>query len=112
MLFTGRDSEGNKSLENHLAELVAVLGPPPLELLRRSLVAEEFFDIDSDGNGDGASKASTSIPSRSLEDSEKRLEGQSKALFLQFIRKMLQWEPEKRPTAAELLENPWLTSKD
>lgn len=28
--------------------------------------------------------------------------------FLRFMRKMLQWEPEKRSTASELLDDEWI----
>jgi serine/threonine protein kinase len=43
-----------------------------------------------------------------LEDSVLSLEGEDKRLFLDFIKKMLQWLPEDRKTAKELLEDPWL----
>jgi len=36
------------------------------------------------------------------------LEGEEKRLFLSFVSKMLQWLPEDRKTAKELLEDPWL----
>ena len=48
------------------------------------------------------------VPTQTLEDFEERLEGQSKELFLDFIRDMLKWNPEERKTAAQLLEDPWL----
>lgn len=34
--------------------------------------------------------------------------GEDKRLFLDFARKMLRWEPEERPTAKELYNDPWL----
>ena len=43
-----------------------------------------------------------------LEDSVLSLEGEDKRLFLDFIKQMLQWLPEDRKTAKELLEDPWL----
>lgn len=52
------------------------------------------------------------IPEISFEASEENLEGENKALFLEFVRKMLRWVPEERQTAAELLKDPWLTSGD
>ena len=32
------------------------------------------------------------------------------ANFLQFMKRILVWEPEKRATASELLADPWLAS--
>ena len=46
-----------------------------------------------------------------LEGSILSLEGEDKRLFLDFIKKMLQWLPEERKTAKELLEDPWLQEK-
>lgn len=51
------------------------------------------------------------IPALSLESSEENLEGRRKELFLQFMRKMLQWAPEDRQSAAELLHEPWLNDE-
>lgn len=36
------------------------------------------------------------------------LEGEEKEKFLSFVRKMLQWLPEKRMSAQQLLDDPWL----
>lgn len=44
-----------------------------------------------------------------LEERETTLEGlQERGAFLRFMRKMLQWEPEKRSSAKELAEDEWL----
>ncbi|KAK9384674.1 kinase-like domain-containing protein [Lipomyces mesembrius] len=103
-LFTAEDGNGQNSNVHHLAEMVALLGPPPTEFLQRSDYASEFFD--DDGNWEGGIE----IPPMSLEDFEKNLHGSSKVPFLQFMRKMLQWAPEARPSAKELLSDPWLTA--
>ena len=51
-------------------------------------------------------------PSETLEDIETTLlsEGdmEDRKLFLQFMRKMLQWEPEKRSRAKDLAEDEWI----
>lgn len=36
------------------------------------------------------------------------IEGEKKEEFLKFVRKMLQWLPEKRLSAKQLLDEPWL----
>ena len=43
-----------------------------------------------------------------LADSVPSLEAGDKEEFLNFAQKMLQWLPEKRKSAKELLEDPWL----
>jgi hypothetical protein len=44
-----------------------------------------------------------------LEERETTLEGlEEREAFLRFMRKMLQWEPEKRSSAKELAEDEWI----
>ncbi|KAH2459352.1 hypothetical protein KXV25_006868 [Aspergillus fumigatus] len=47
------------------------------------------------------------IPNTSLERLEEKLNGNGQQSFLQFTRSMLQWTPETRKTAKELLKDPW-----
>ncbi|GAB7357326.1 hypothetical protein MBLNU459_g8284t2 [Dothideomycetes sp. NU459] len=101
-LFPARGPGGDKSTEYHLAEMTAILGPPPLDLLRRSETSKTYF------GDDGQWIAPAQIPEMDFETSERRLTGQDKVSFLSFIRKMLQWAPEARPDARELLDDPWL----
>lgn len=49
---------------------------------------------------------------RDLADTVTFYEGDQKQLFLDFARRMLQWDREKRSTAAELLEHPFLRFDD
>ncbi|KAJ5909550.1 protein kinase [Penicillium tannophilum] len=99
-LFHARDSNMNVSDSHHLAGMIAIMGLPPKEMLQNSEYAMKFFD--SDGAAD--------IPSVSLENLEKNLQDTQKSLFLCFMRKMLQWKPENRSSAKELLADPWLRS--
>ncbi|KAF3004512.1 hypothetical protein E8E15_000387 [Penicillium rubens] len=103
-LFYARDPEKKSSDTHHLAEMIAILGPPPKDVLHKSHYGDEFFDID--GNWKGA----VEIPPISLEKLEDHLQGPQQDLFLCFIRKMLQWRPEDRASAKELLSDPWLKS--
>jgi hypothetical protein len=43
-----------------------------------------------------------------LEKRETTLEGEDKESFLRMMRRMLQWEPEKRNSAKELAEDEWI----
>jgi hypothetical protein len=45
-LFKAEDSNGQDSNLHHLAEMVALLGPPPRDFLQHSNYASEFFDND------------------------------------------------------------------
>ncbi|CAK4029640.1 CMGC SRPK kinase [Lecanosticta acicola] len=104
-LFHGQDPDGEGySTRAHLAELIGTLGPPPKEFLRRGKRSHEFFDEQ------GNFIADVPVAQRSLEEAETRLEGSNKSQFLDFVRGMLQWRPEDRKTAKELLNDSWLNS--
>ncbi|KAF4633002.1 hypothetical protein G7Y89_g5128 [Cudoniella acicularis] len=104
-LFYGNDPSGKYLTRFHLAEVIGLLGPPPLDLIQRGVRSSEFFTEE------GKWKADVPIPQgTSLEGSEECLEGSNKEEFLAFVRGMLQWRPEDRKTAKQLLEDPWLKS--
>ncbi|KAF2099434.1 kinase-like protein [Rhizodiscina lignyota] len=97
------DEEGfGENDGDHLARIIALLGVPPGGLLDRAVVPDRYFDNDPDGNfwfcGD--------IPHVSLEGEEDVLQGEEKASFLRFISRCLQWRPEDRSSAAELVRDP------
>ncbi|KAL3466095.1 kinase-like domain-containing protein [Aspergillus heterothallicus] len=106
-LFYGDDPDGKGySTRAHLAEVVGILGPPPLDMLQRGKRSHEFF------TNDGKWKQDLDIPTGvSLELSEEFLEGRNKEMFLAFMRGMLQWRPEDRKTANDLLQDPWLNDQ-
>ncbi|KAK3324416.1 kinase-like domain-containing protein [Cercophora scortea] len=105
-MFYGQDPKENKYMTRaHLAEVTGMLGLAPLDLVQRGVRSKEFFTED------GKWKADVPIPEgMSLEASEENLEGENKRMFLNFMRGMLQWRPEDRKTAKELLDDPWLNS--
>lgn len=49
-------------------------------------------------------------PMFKLDDCISSMVGEEKALFISFVRRMLQWLPEDRDTAKELRKDPWLQS--
>ncbi|KAF2419577.1 protein kinase [Tothia fuscella] len=88
--------------ERHLAEMVALIGPPPRAFLKRSENCRKYWD--SDGNW----IAATPIPHKSFEMHEKRFNGKDQELFLQLLRKILRWLPEERPTAEDLYKDEFI----
>ncbi|GCB20607.1 serine/threonine-protein kinase SRPK [Aspergillus awamori] len=86
----------------HIAELVALLGPPSPEFLKKANMSWVFWD--ESGNW----KNLVPIPDRSFEKLAADIQGEDVEGFLKWLRLALQWNPEDRPTAVELLMDPWL----
>ncbi|KAH7333277.1 kinase-like domain-containing protein [Rhexocercosporidium sp. MPI-PUGE-AT-0058] len=90
-LFDARDANNETTNIMHLAEMIALLGSPPKSFVEGSPIVGDYFDKSRRWIGDN-------------------LTGKEKILFLQFMRKMLRWVPEKRMSAFDLLDDPWLNS--
>ncbi|KAJ6109130.1 kinase domain protein [Penicillium sp. IBT 16267x] len=103
-LFNALDEDGQYSASHHVAEMVAYMGLPSVEFLKRSPETQNVFDK----SGRRLDASGVAIPNITFDAAEKLLRGKSQALFLNFIRSMLQWEPEYRKPARALLEDPWL----
>ncbi|KAM3522144.1 hypothetical protein NHJ13051_005841 [Beauveria bassiana] len=98
--------DGHLNDEQHLAEMVSLLGPPPKAFLQRSSKCRQYWDSeDEPAKNQSNWIAATQIPVQSLESREKRLNGEDKALMLQFVRKILRWLPEDRSSAQDLFED-------
>ncbi|KAI4174630.1 MAG: hypothetical protein LQ343_002203 [Gyalolechia ehrenbergii] len=106
-MFNGRDPKQRRYMTRaHLADMMALMGPPPSELLKAGKRTAEFFDKD------GEWQAEIPVPARTcLQESEENLTGRNKEAFLRFVRKMVQWRPEDRQTANQLLEDDWLNGR-
>ncbi|CEL05515.1 hypothetical protein ASPCAL06633 [Aspergillus calidoustus] len=98
------NSRGRHEAFRHLALMVALIGPPPSDFVRRSETTEQCFDP----SGAWIAHHEEPIPNVSLEKLEKRLSGEEQELFLAFLKSMLKWMPEERQTAKQLLEHPFL----
>ncbi|KAG8632122.1 hypothetical protein KVT40_001262 [Elsinoe batatas] len=105
-LFDAReDGTGEYSALLHLREMHALLGPPPQSLLRNSPYAEAL--VDDRGL---LRDAPSSGEERDLARTVTKLGSEDKVEFLHIMRRMLQWHPDDRPSAAELLQDPWMKS--
>ncbi|RPD55439.1 putative CDK4/6 [Lentinus tigrinus ALCF2SS1-7] len=103
---TGAD-EADDDPRYHIAHMVSLLGPPQVDFLKRSETGVAWQYFDAQGNW----VSENGLPDDSLELSEDRLDGEKKAQFLRFVRKMVRWRPEDRATAQELMHDPWLLSR-
>ncbi|GAB7354241.1 hypothetical protein MBLNU459_g4778t2 [Dothideomycetes sp. NU459] len=101
-LFSARGEDGQYSECHHLAQMVAILGNPPLDFLRTSEKCLQYWDLD------GKWTHEVAIPEITLENCEKRLLGEDKEQFLTFMRKMLQWKPEDRSDCQDVFFDEWL----
>lgn len=86
----------------HIAELVSLLGPPPPAFLAKCPLSWVFWD--EAGNW----KNTVPLPDRSLEGLAADIQGEDVEGFLRWLRLALRWDPQERPTALELLMDPWL----
>ncbi|KAL4876551.1 protein kinase [Aspergillus karnatakaensis] len=121
------DAEDNYLAKSHLAEMIALLGPPPAKLLKKFKDRTETpWPFSASGaidkachnmqewfegpffNDDGKFLYEDLIPNRKLEDTIPFLEENERENFLSFARQMLTWQPKDRKTAAELFEHPFL----
>ncbi|KAK2765391.1 hypothetical protein FQN54_008237 [Arachnomyces sp. PD_36] len=101
-LFNARNEDKLLDDRLHLAEMMAIMGPPPKEFLERSESSRIFWDDNGHWRG------LAPIPEQNLETLAEGIEGKDIKGFLGFLRKILRWLPEERPTAGELLFDPWL----
>ncbi|KAI1182592.1 kinase-like domain-containing protein [Nemania serpens] len=88
--------------EQHLAQMVSLMGPPPKHFLERSPKCRKYWDED------GKWIAATPIPSRSFALRENRLSPADLTLFLAFIHKIFRWDPHERASPTELVKDPFL----
>lgn len=83
--------------------MITLLGAPPLSFINRGNLSHKFFNEHGEFKFDNLVGHSST-----LEQRETTLEGDEKADFLRFVRRMLQWEPENRSTAKSLAEDDWI----
>lgn len=107
------DGAGNSEARNddHLQSMIEVLGPMPERMLQ-AWGRRQYF-VDDDGN----------LLQKCIEDSLSDplefqiakykpicMSSEEALVFEDFLMSLFKYEPEKRPSAEELLQHPWLWS--
>lgn len=102
--FSARDSAGAYSTQAHVEEITALLGPFPARLLAQARLKNtgELFNVE--GNIQEPRLQKTVSLAQRFSD----LPMNEAPKFEALVRAMLTIDPEKRKTAKQLLEEPWL----
>ena len=129
-LFTGYVLFQNDSVQGLLARVLGIIGPIPEYMMKEGKLVSNFFTREGilyqEGSG-GNSSQSVSDASHKKNDN-KDSDGPIKinllipkktklkyrlktddAMFIDFVRSLLQVDPCRRPTAKEAMTHPWLT---
>ncbi|KAG6106268.1 hypothetical protein E4U14_004700 [Claviceps sp. LM454 group G7] len=115
VLFSGEASErGTWSAEDeHLARIVKVLGPFPSSLLKKGRRSAELFDEKGRlVRGPSLERSSLECILNGSVKPYKRPSDMSKKefdVFVDFLKGMLEIDPSKRKSAAQLLQHEWLS---
>ncbi|KFZ19035.1 hypothetical protein V502_03865 [Pseudogymnoascus sp. VKM F-4520 (FW-2644)] len=106
-MFDARNGRNGKyDVKKHVEEMVRLFGRFPRSLLdrgNRDVVSRCFHD-------DGSVVQPEREGTARLEDWVVNLVGEEKEAFIAFLRTVMVIDPEKRKTAAELVDEPWLLS--
>ncbi|KAL5196711.1 hypothetical protein ABZP36_000223 [Zizania latifolia] len=109
MLFTPKEGQGYSEDEDHLALMMEVLGKIPKKIATMGAKSKEYFDRHGDLKRIRRLKFSS--VERVLVDKYKISESDARE-FTDFICPLLDFAPEKRPTAAQCLQHKWLQCND
>ncbi|XP_011308531.1 dual specificity tyrosine-phosphorylation-regulated kinase 2 [Fopius arisanus] len=121
-LYTGFPLLPGEDEGDQLACIIELLGMPPRKMIDSSKRSRQFFSskgypryCKASTTANGATLLHGSISRRgklrgppASKDLKDALKGCEDQLFLDFIRKCLQWDPEQRMTPAKALRHPWL----
>ena len=103
---TAENNSKNAADVDHLAQMVALLVPPPSELLADAGPrALEFFHRDESSKGQIPGYTFESLLDANLERIGKTMPEEEKEALLYFMRRTLTWTAEERASAAELLND-------
>ncbi|OBT98311.2 hypothetical protein VE01_03095 [Pseudogymnoascus verrucosus] len=124
------DQEGRYDAKLHIAEMIALLGPPPPEIIQRYQYMREYSWPNPIRRDDGRVCETAEeyfygpffdekgrflhedlIPKRKLDDTASFLGREEKEAFLDLAKGMLAWHPDARKTAGELAGHSFLQPK-
>ncbi|KAG7544964.1 Protein kinase-like domain superfamily [Arabidopsis suecica] len=105
MLFAPKDGNGYGEDEDHLALMMELLGKMPRKIAIGGAKSKDYFDRHGDLKR--IRRLKYWPLDRLLIDKYKLPEAEAKD-FAEFLTPILEFAPEKRPTAQQCLEHPWM----
>jgi serine/threonine protein kinase len=113
-LWTGYVLFQNDSVQSLLARVLGIIGEFPYHLMTRGRYVPQYFtqdgqlyqEIDGPSCPDRGRRLHLLVPKKTSLQQRMRTDSEQ---FLDFMTRLLQLDPTKRPTAREALEHPWLT---
>ncbi|XP_076946682.1 uncharacterized protein LOC143618302, partial [Bidens hawaiensis] len=108
-LYTGDVLFPNDEVAILLARVIGMLGPIDIEMLENGQETDKYFtkDFDLYHINEETDQMEYIIPQNASLEEHLQV---SDALFLDFVKSLLEINPQNRPTASEALQHPWLSS--
>ncbi|KAL8218102.1 hypothetical protein R6Q57_021475 [Mikania cordata] len=108
-LYSGDVLFPNDELVILLARVVGIIGPIDIEMLENGQETDKYFtkDFDLYHINEETDQLEYIIPQKTSLEEHLQV---SDALFLDFLKNLLEINPQNRPTASEALQHPWLSS--
>ncbi len=104
-LFEPRKGQNYDKDDDHLAQMMELLGRMPKNMALTGKHYNKFFDSK------GKMKNITGLnywPLKKVLEEKYRIKEDEADAFADFLLKMIEWYPSKRATAQEMLKHPWL----
>ncbi|KAK2355380.1 non-specific serine/threonine protein kinase [Trifolium repens] len=109
MLFTPKVGQGFSEDEDHLALMMELLGKMPRKVATAGAKSKDFFDRHGDLKRIRRLKY---WPLNKLLIERYKFSESDANEFSEFLTPLLDFAPEKRPTAQQCLQHPWLAGKE
>ena len=104
-LSSGKSLFPGQNQHDQLHKIIDICGMPPQSLIVRSKKKASFFD--EFGNFMAKPKKNSVYRKRELKD----FVDENDTVFIDFITRCLEWEPESRISAEEAFKHPWIKSQ-
>ncbi|KAM3362864.1 SRSF protein kinase 1 isoform X1 [Capsicum galapagoense] len=109
MMFTPKGGEGFSEDEDHLAMMMELLGKIPRKIAGAGAKSKDYFDRYGDLKR--IRRLKYGCLDKLLVDKYRFSESDAHE-FAEFLSPLFDFEPEKRPTAEQCLQHPWLNLKN